>query len=116
MPANTAVSRAPAVMNGTNGNPCFRSMELSSGSPGSSSRRRWLAWAFDRGRLNRIEIRCASGNHRSRAIPVRLGLREEGLLRDAEWLYDHFVDHVVYAALAKEWQVEGGRAGAGRGL
>ena len=71
--------------------------------------------AFDRGRLNRIEIRCASGNHRSRAIPVRLGLREEGLLRDAEWLYDHFVDHVVYAALAKEWQVEGGRAGAGRG-
>ena len=64
---------------------------------------------------NRIEIRCASGNHRSRAIPVRLGLREEGLLRDAEWLYDHFVDHVVYAALAREWRFAGDGAGAGRG-
>ncbi len=71
--------------------------------------------AFDTDRLNRIEIRCAAGNHRSRAIPVRLGLREEGLLHDAEWLYDHFVDHVVYAALAKEWKSAGGEAGAGRG-
>jgi ribosomal-protein-serine acetyltransferase len=71
--------------------------------------------AFDAARLNRVEIRCASGNHRSRAIPVRLGLREEGLLRDAEWLYEHFVDHVVYAALAREWRVAGGEAGAGRG-
>ncbi|NIM51091.1 MAG: GNAT family N-acetyltransferase, partial [Gemmatimonadales bacterium] len=24
-------------------------------------------------------------------------------LRQAEWLYDHFVDHVVYAMLASEW-------------
>lgn len=71
--------------------------------------------AFDTARLNRIEIRCASRNHRSRAIPVRLGLREEGLLHDAEWLYDHFVDHVVYAALAGEWQVAGDGVGAGRG-
>ena len=72
--------------------------------------------AFDAARLNRVEIRCASGNHRSRAIPVRLGLREEGLLRDAEWLYEHFVDHVVYAALASEWQgaAAGFRSGRGR--
>jgi len=24
--------------------------------------------------------------------------------RQAEWLYDHFVDHAVYAALASEWR------------
>lgn len=60
--------------------------------------------AFEKARLNRVEIRCASGNHRSRAIPIRLGLRQEGMLREAEWLYDHFVDHVVYAALASEWR------------
>ena len=71
--------------------------------------------AFDAARLNRIEIRCASDNHRSRAIPVRLGLREEGLLRDAEWLYEHFVDHVVYAALAREWQGAAAGFGNGRG-
>ena len=71
--------------------------------------------AFDTARLNRVEIRCAAGNHRSRAIPVRLGLREEGLLRDAEWLYDHFVDHVVYATLAKEWRAAEDGTGGGRG-
>ena len=67
--------------------------------------------AFEKGRLNRIEIRCASGNHRSRAIPIRLGLREEGLLRDVEWLYDRFVDHVVYAVLAREWRAGEDSAG-----
>lgn len=59
--------------------------------------------AFRDTRLNRVEIRCAEKNRKSRAIPERLGFCEEGLLRDAEWLYDHFVDHVVYAALASDW-------------
>ena len=59
--------------------------------------------AFDQAQLNRVEIRCATGNEKSRAIPARLGFYEEGLLRDAEWLYDHFVDHIVYAMLAREW-------------
>jgi ribosomal-protein-serine acetyltransferase len=58
--------------------------------------------------LNRIEIRCATGNGRSCAIPERLGFRREGELREAEWLYDHFVDHVVYGMLRREW--EGARA------
>ena len=61
--------------------------------------------AFDEARLNRVEIRCAVGNRKSRAIPQRLGFRQEGLLRDAEWLYDHFVDHVVYAMLTRDWAV-----------
>jgi ribosomal-protein-serine acetyltransferase len=59
--------------------------------------------AFDELRLNRIEIHCAVENRRSRAIPERLGFREEGRLRQAEWLNDHFVDHVLYAVLAAEW-------------
>lgn len=62
-----------------------------------------VSHAFDHAQLNRVEIRCATGNDKSRAIPVRLGFREEGLLRDAEWLYDHFVDHIVYAMLARDW-------------
>jgi len=40
---------------------------------------------------------------RSRAVPQRLLFRQEGLFRDAEWLYDHFVDHVVYAMLVLDW-------------
>jgi ribosomal-protein-serine acetyltransferase len=53
--------------------------------------------------LHRIEIRCAAGNQRSAAIPIRLGFREEGLLREAEWLYDHWVDLRVFSALHREW-------------
>lgn len=52
--------------------------------------------------LNRVEIRCATENQRSRAIPERVGFREEGVARQAEWLYDHFVDLVIYAKLASQ--------------
>ncbi|MEN1761147.1 GNAT family protein [Anoxynatronum sibiricum] len=58
--------------------------------------------------LNRVEIRCATGNHKSRAIPQQLRFVAEGVLREAEWLYDHYVDHVVYAMLASEWKSEKG--------
>lgn len=61
-------------------------------------------YAFSELRLNRMEIRCAVENRKSRSIPERLGFREEGIIRQAEWLYDHFVDHVVYGMLIGEWQ------------
>ena len=60
--------------------------------------------AFEELGLNRVSIACATENKKSCAIPERLGFRREGVQRQAEWLYDHFVDHVVYAALASEWQ------------
>ena len=64
--------------------------------------------AFSGWRLNRVSIYCATDNHRSRAIPQRLGFTHEGTHRQAEWLYDHFVDLAAYAMLAEEWD-------AGRG-
>jgi ribosomal-protein-serine acetyltransferase len=54
---------------------------------------------FEKLELHRIVIRCATGNMRSRAIPERLGFRQEGIARDAEWLYDRFQDMVIYARL-----------------
>ena len=65
--------------------------------------------AFSRLGLNRIAIPAAVGNSGSRAIPERLGFRQEGIIRDAEWLYDRYVDHVLYAALRREWNSEQGR-------
>jgi ribosomal-protein-serine acetyltransferase len=52
--------------------------------------------------LHRVEIRCGLENHRSRAIPVRLGFREEGVLRHAQWLGDRFADMVIYGKLATD--------------
>lgn len=53
--------------------------------------------------LNRVEIRAALGNTKSRAIPERLGFIHEGTVRQAEWLHDHYVDHAVYGLLREEW-------------
>ena len=54
--------------------------------------------------LNRIEIRAAVGNARSRAIPERLGFREEGTLREAELVDGVALDVVVYSMLASQWR------------
>ena len=59
--------------------------------------------AFRELKFNRVEIKCAVGNARSRAIPERLGFTEEGTLRQAERLHDRYVDLVVYGLLAAEW-------------
>lgn len=53
--------------------------------------------------LNQIEIACATGNIRSRAIPERLGFTFEGVLREREYLYGKYVDHAVYSMLTSEF-------------
>jgi ribosomal-protein-serine acetyltransferase len=53
--------------------------------------------------LHRIEIRCGAWNHRSCAIPRRLKFIEEGVLREAEWLHDKWVDLRVFSMLARVW-------------
>lgn len=60
-------------------------------------------YAFEELKLNRVEVRCATGNSRSRGIPERLGFVKEGIIRDGEWLYDHHVDEVVYGILSRDW-------------
>jgi ribosomal-protein-serine acetyltransferase len=53
--------------------------------------------------LNRIEIRIAPENQPSRAVCLRLQFRHEGILREAEWLGDRFVDLEVYSLLKSDW-------------
>jgi ribosomal-protein-serine acetyltransferase len=66
--------------------------------------RAFVNHAFVEYKLNRVEIRAAVQNVKSRAIPERLGFTHEGIIRQAGWLYDHFVDHAVYGMLAEEWK------------
>jgi ribosomal-protein-serine acetyltransferase len=54
--------------------------------------------------MNRVEIRVATGNGRSRAVVEKLGFRREGLLRQIEWIGDRFMDHEVFSLLRNEWK------------
>jgi len=63
-----------------------------------------IDYAFKELGLNRVVINCAVGNQKSRAIPERLGFIQEGVLRQSEWLQDHFTDMAVYGLLASEWR------------
>ena len=56
--------------------------------------------------LHRVEIQAAVDNRRSRAIPERLGFREEGVRREAERIGERYNDLAVYAMLAPEWVQE----------
>ncbi|WP_166242983.1 GNAT family N-acetyltransferase [Paenibacillus turpanensis] len=64
-----------------------------------------LRHAFDTLDLNKMEIRARTDNEKSRAIPLRLGFREEGILRKVEKRGNQFFDHVVYGLLKDEWNL-----------
>ena len=54
--------------------------------------------------FNRVEIRCATENTRSSAIPDRLRFTLEGVLRQVQLLHDRYVDLVVYSMLVEQWR------------
>ena len=54
--------------------------------------------------LNRIEIKCAVGNDKSRSVIEKLQFKSEGILRQAEWLNGKFIDLYLYAMLKAEWK------------
>ena len=71
----------------------------------------FCTFAFDELKMNKVCIPVAVENSSSRAIPERLGFLSEGTAREAEWLYDHFVDHELYAMLHSDWLTLQGRHG-----
>ncbi|MCT6922994.1 GNAT family protein [Metasolibacillus sp.] len=62
-----------------------------------------LRYLFETLKINRVEIQCAINNHKSKAIPERLGFINEGIKREGQWLYDHYEDIVTYSLLTKDW-------------
>ncbi|WP_016778871.1 GNAT family N-acetyltransferase [Anaerophaga thermohalophila] len=63
-----------------------------------------LGYLFNEKSFNRIEIKVAIGNKRSRKIPEQLGFSREGVERDAEKMTDGtFADAEVFSLLKKEF-------------
>ncbi|WP_417899842.1 GNAT family protein [Bacillus haimaensis] len=63
-----------------------------------------LDYLFTTLKLHRVEIQCAVNNHKSIAVPERLGFVKEGIKRDGQLLYDRYVDLVTYSLMASEWE------------
>jgi ribosomal-protein-serine acetyltransferase len=57
--------------------------------------------------INRIEIKCGTGNHKSQAVAERLGFNKEGIIRRGELLYNNFIDLYLYAMLKADWKTAG---------
>ena len=54
---------------------------------------------------NRLVIKCAVGNERSRRIPIRLNFKLEGVERDGEMSADgHYNDLEVFSLLKSEYE------------
>ena len=64
---------------------------------------RFMEHCFDDLKLHRFVLEAATENFPSRAIAENLGMRLEGITKDREWLYDHYVDGALYAITAPEW-------------
>ncbi len=63
-----------------------------------------LAKAFEDLGAERVDLRAAVENARSRAVAERLGMRFEGVLRRELPVQDGYADMAVYALSADEWR------------
>ena len=62
-----------------------------------------LNYCFEDLNLNRIEIRCATKNHKSQAVAERLNFVKEGIVRQGEYLHNDYIDIYCFSMLKKEW-------------
>lgn len=65
----------------------------------------FISYGFEQLGLNKIVIKVATANEKSKAVPERLGFKQEGTLRQEHWLHDQYVDIVVYSLLNEEWKI-----------
>ena len=64
-----------------------------------------IEYAFNEIGMNRVQIKVAVNNHRSKQIPEKLGFLLEGVERDGELLVDNvYTDINVYSLLKKEFK------------
>jgi len=64
---------------------------------------RLMEHCFDDLSLHRFVLEAAVNNIPSCEIAERIGMRLEGITKDKEWLYDHYVDAKLFAITKPEW-------------
>jgi RimJ/RimL family protein N-acetyltransferase len=62
-----------------------------------------LHMAFDDFELHRVIARVDARNSASARLAIRLGMRQEALLRENEWFKGEWTDELDFAMLAQEW-------------
>lgn len=62
-------------------------------------------YCFNTLELNRVEIKCGTGNLKSQAIPERLYFKKEGIIRQGEFLNGQFIDLYLYSKLREESRI-----------
>ncbi len=64
-----------------------------------------INYAFTTLNLNRIEIKCATKNYKSKAIAERLHFKQEGILKQVELVNEKFINLYLFVMLKSEWQI-----------
>jgi ribosomal-protein-serine acetyltransferase len=62
-----------------------------------------ITFIFENLELNRVQIKCGVGNHKSSFIPKRLNFLFEGIERQGERLNFKYIDLEVYSLLKSDW-------------
>jgi RimJ/RimL family protein N-acetyltransferase len=71
-----------------------------------------LTFGFGELRLHRIQARHLTRNPPSGRVLQKIGMRLEGVLREAVRKWDRFEDLAVYGVLASDWTATGDTASA----
>ena len=65
-----------------------------------------LAFGFEELGLHRIWANCVADNVGSARVLEKVGMRQEGRLRDKEWYKGRWWDTLLYAILEDEWRAQ----------
>ncbi|OGO25851.1 MAG: hypothetical protein A2136_09990 [Chloroflexi bacterium RBG_16_54_11] len=63
-----------------------------------------IDWAFDRLDVHRIVAFCHTENKASVSVMEKLGMHQDGRLRQTRWLGGKWWDEYVYSILENEWK------------
>jgi RimJ/RimL family protein N-acetyltransferase len=67
-----------------------------------------LGYLFGTRRKHRVVAYCDARNGASAGVLERLGMRQEGHLRESTWIKGEWTDDLAYAVLDREWAERGG--------